>query len=439
MNARWLLIAGLVSGLGCGDSKGGIADGVEKGACYPNGTCNAGLSCLSELCVATTGKDGGGIRSAGSGGSGGGSEGTYDVGGHVQKGPFINGTAVTVNELDGALVATGRVFNTQIVDDAGTFILLGVSLASSFVRVSADGFYFDEVAGELSEERLELHMLADVTATPIVNVNLIGQLERPRVEYLIGTGSSFADAKTQAQQEVLAMFEISKPGIAASEALDISDGDDDGAILLAISAITQGTRTTGALSELLSAMGTDLREDGVLDSETSGSKLLDSAVLLDRAAVRANIEARYESLGMVVTVGDFESHIQHFIDNTSFTFTSQIGYPAAGNNGPSLLEPGVTAFVMGTYSLVVELPEATSIRVLMRSTGPGPWGTAQGEHGDWTVSNYDQDLGEQEFTATGPGTPDMYIGLVPQGSADVEIYENGSSTPTITKSITWAP
>lgn len=30
---------------------GGPATGTEGGACYPNGTCNAGLSCLSKLCV----------------------------------------------------------------------------------------------------------------------------------------------------------------------------------------------------------------------------------------------------------------------------------------------------------------------------------------------------------------------------------------------------
>jgi hypothetical protein len=78
MNVRlWILLACFVSGLGCkgsSDSKGGVtgtADGAEKGACFPNGTCNAGLSCLSDLCVATNRMDGGGIRSGGSGGSGG--------------------------------------------------------------------------------------------------------------------------------------------------------------------------------------------------------------------------------------------------------------------------------------------------------------------------------------------------------------------------------
>jgi hypothetical protein len=36
---------------GCG--KSGPPAGTERGPCYGNGTCNAGLTCLSELCVAT--------------------------------------------------------------------------------------------------------------------------------------------------------------------------------------------------------------------------------------------------------------------------------------------------------------------------------------------------------------------------------------------------
>jgi hypothetical protein len=42
-----------------GNDGGGKLQGIEGGPCYPNGTCNAGLSCLSEICVMTPGQDGG--------------------------------------------------------------------------------------------------------------------------------------------------------------------------------------------------------------------------------------------------------------------------------------------------------------------------------------------------------------------------------------------
>jgi hypothetical protein len=50
--------AGGTSAAGTGGG-GGAADGTEGGACYGNGTCNAGLSCLSHLCVMAPKSSGG--------------------------------------------------------------------------------------------------------------------------------------------------------------------------------------------------------------------------------------------------------------------------------------------------------------------------------------------------------------------------------------------
>ena len=45
-----ILAASFVAGCGSGD---GYPQGTERGLCYPNGTCNAGLTCLSDICVNT--------------------------------------------------------------------------------------------------------------------------------------------------------------------------------------------------------------------------------------------------------------------------------------------------------------------------------------------------------------------------------------------------
>ncbi len=64
------------AGGGCGGSgKSSPPDacsaGNERCACYPNGTCNAGLSCLSDLCVRETGPTDGAVdRASGTGGTG---------------------------------------------------------------------------------------------------------------------------------------------------------------------------------------------------------------------------------------------------------------------------------------------------------------------------------------------------------------------------------
>ncbi len=78
------------------------------------------------------------------------SEQSVSIAGYVQKGPFINGTAITISELDQKLVATGKNFTTQIIDNKGAFSLKDVKLQSDFVQLIAEGFYFDEVRGEKS-------------------------------------------------------------------------------------------------------------------------------------------------------------------------------------------------------------------------------------------------------------------------------------------------
>jgi hypothetical protein len=61
-----LVLASFVAALAplcaCGSSSDANAAmaGGEGGACYPNGTCNAGLTCASMLCVQLGGPDGGG-------------------------------------------------------------------------------------------------------------------------------------------------------------------------------------------------------------------------------------------------------------------------------------------------------------------------------------------------------------------------------------------
>jgi hypothetical protein len=81
--ARWVVALAALgwSALGCGGSSGGA--GAERQACYANGTCNAGLTCLSKVCVAPAGQGGhGGTAGAGGGaGTDGGQAGAAGSGG----------------------------------------------------------------------------------------------------------------------------------------------------------------------------------------------------------------------------------------------------------------------------------------------------------------------------------------------------------------------
>lgn len=233
--------------------------------------------------------------------------------GYVQKGPYINGTAITVAELNSNLNPTGNLFSTQILDNKGTFVISEVELESPYVEMRADGFYYDEVKGEKSSAQLTLFGIADVSDHTTINVNILTQLEKGRVEYLLGEEFSFEEAKSQAQADVLGIFGIEYNDMSNSEQLDISRIDEENAILLAISLIVQGNGSVGDLTELLANINTDIREDGVLNSTVLDSMLVTQAYSLKLDEIRKNLTDRYKLLGVEASISDFEKYISNFL------------------------------------------------------------------------------------------------------------------------------
>ena len=75
--------------------------------------------------------------------------------GKVQKGPYIQGTEITVRELDSSMIPTGNTFTGTIDDNTGSFSIKG-KLSNKTVELSADSYYFNELSGSLSSEKLTL-------------------------------------------------------------------------------------------------------------------------------------------------------------------------------------------------------------------------------------------------------------------------------------------
>jgi hypothetical protein len=245
--------------------------------------------------------------------SGASSNSSNTVSGYVQKGPFIQGTVITVWELDSNLVQTGQAFIGTIDDNTGTFNVRG-NVVSPYVELSAVGYYFNEVSGSLSTAPLTLQALSDLTDNSSVNVNLMTHLEKKRVEYLIDAGSTFAAAKTQAQTEIMKIFNIENVSLGSSETLNISKSGDGNAVLLAISAILQSEKTVPELTEMLSTINSDIRTDGTLDSTTTKATLVTAMEYLKTrhiggVTIRDNIEGRYSNLGVSATIPAYESYV----------------------------------------------------------------------------------------------------------------------------------
>ena len=355
------------------------------------------------------------------------------VSGYVQKGPYLNGTAITISELSSNLTPTGRNFTSQILDNKGTFEVKNIELTSSFVELKADGFYFNEILNDNSSAQLTLFALSDLSDKTSLNVNILSSLEKSRVEYLISNGSDFHNAKKQAQTEILKIFEIEKTDMIESENLDISKNGDENAILLSISIILQGYLSVAELSELLANISTDIREDGILNSQTLGSSLINNVKMLKLDEIRENLENRYETLGFDATIPEFEKYINRFIDSTNFEFTANITYPESGLHGLNVLDKDKTSYNSGYLSMSAILPEGSSLKV--KIIGLNWYYSVSQDWSSWSKSMWNDQENSRTFTSIKTGTLDFQLQFE-QGVSTIIVYENNSAEPTWSKDIT---
>lgn len=246
------------------------------------------------------------------------------VTGKVQKGPYINGTSITMSELNSSLAQTGNIFTTQISNNSGSFEIDNISLTSSYVEFSASGYYFDEVKGDLSVAPLNLFALSDIRDISTINVNILTHLEKQRVNYLIKQNKNFSDAKKTSQGEILSIFGFKLSDINNSETLDISVNSESNAVLLAISTILQGNRSVGDLTELLANISNDIKEDGNLNDGTILTGLRNSAKDLVLTSIRSNLEKRYQDIGINAIIPDFEKYVKEFLAFTGEKPTTTI-------------------------------------------------------------------------------------------------------------------
>ena len=122
----------------------------------------------------------------------------WEVAGVSQKGPFVTGSSVTVQELDGiTLKQTGKSFKGTIKSDKGDFAIKDINLQSQYAILEASGYYRDEITGKKSTGTVTLRALTDLTKRKTVNINLLTHLEYERVMYLV-TEKKMSIAKAKA-------------------------------------------------------------------------------------------------------------------------------------------------------------------------------------------------------------------------------------------------
>ena len=237
----------------------------------------------------------------------------WEVAGVSQKGPFVTGSAVTVQELDGiTLKQTGKSFKGSIKSDKGDFAIKDVNLQSQYAILEANGYYRDEISGKKSSGTVTLYALTDLSNRKTVNINLLTHLEYERVKYLVTEKKkSIAEAKEQAEKEILSSFAI-EGEFAESEDLNIFKSGDGNAALLAVSVLMQSDVDVAGLTERMGKFSIALAEGGSWDDADTKTAIADWASDVDLKGTIANVRKNIENWKYADSVPAFEKYVTNF-------------------------------------------------------------------------------------------------------------------------------
>ncbi|MCQ2096386.1 MAG: hypothetical protein MJY87_00380 [Fibrobacter sp.] len=232
--------------------------------------------------------------------------------GFAQKGPFVNGSVVTVYGLDSALNTTSEKFTGKVVGDSGYFKVDGITLNSQFALVEANGFYKNAVTGKnTSGSKTRLSAIVDLSEKDVkANVNILTELEYARVVQLVTKEKyNVPAAKVKATQELWSMF-----GATVTEDISVSDislanSDMAGAALYAASIALQGDLSSSKLNSRLEELSEDFAADGKWDDQEIRAAVADYLSNVDSLggfpAIRKNVEA----MKLSAKVPDYESFL----------------------------------------------------------------------------------------------------------------------------------
>jgi hypothetical protein len=377
-----------------------------------------------------------------------------NINGVFQKGPYLSGTKIDLYELSEDLVQTGKTFTTNITDNKGNYSFNNIELSSKLIQLDGLGYYYNEVLGGNSESQLMLSAYHEIEESSTANVNILTSLEKQRVSHLMSQGVDFGSAKKQALSEILSNFNIDEDLDTRSEYLNLSSSGNGNAILLAISSIIQGFRSDAEVNEIISNMATDLKEDGVINSEITGSKLLSQAIFLDSSTIAENLSNKYNEMGDNIEIYDFGSYLSSFIDNSEFEKNHlPVSYPETGDTfwKLNILHPETTNFDVYAcdceQSLFADFKVDGGLKIKISASDTFSeqsecfgWGYGVGTNVNIMTSAPTSwtDQYKEQFFETPKETKNLSAKLdmsFDPGTYQIDYYELGSKEPTRTKTL----
>lgn len=199
--------------------------------------------------------------------------------GSVSKGPFVLGSTVTVSELDASGNPTGKTYLTQTTNQLGEFEVEVATPAP--LLVEGQGFWFNELVGELSGANFTLrgYLAKSGDETQSAYINVVTHMASGRVKTLVASGSSYPDAITQAQRELVAALGIGPDGLELGLSTRSAplDASIEAAYAMGVgvlffhAAYKREGSTEAEFQQLLNAVQIDLADNGLLDGPAADS------------------------------------------------------------------------------------------------------------------------------------------------------------------------
>ena len=256
-----------------------------------------------------------------------------NVAGLTQKGPFVKGSAVTVQGIDcKTMEFTDEKFEGEVKSDKGDFEVKDVNLSSTCAVFEVTGAYLNEVTGKKTKDKLTLHALTDLKDRKNVNINVLTELEYERVMNLVAQKKMpFAEAKEQAEKEVLASFNIKGDvagNFAEAEDLNIFEKGEGNAALLAVSVMVQASASESKLAERLDDFSAAIAKNGSLE-DGAKTEIANWAAAATENGKLDTIRKNIESWNVGDTVAAFETFIMAVIPD------SVPGSASSGKDGGS--------------------------------------------------------------------------------------------------------
>ena len=231
---------------------------------------------------------------------------SHIISGKVEKGPMVRGSQIDMRTLDKSLVPTGSSYTTTIENNTGDFNFGALKVDSPYAKLTADGFFFNEVRGSLSTSPIKLDAIVDLSDNATVNVNVLTHLKSNRIVYLVtDEKKTFKEANSQAQNELLSQFGLQRYGDTDASQYSITSGNEAAGALIAVSSLILSDRTEAEIVEYLSLLSTEFSKTGSF-SESTAEKLRKTRNYLNSKLgdIAINVTERYQELGYEVKVTD---------------------------------------------------------------------------------------------------------------------------------------